>query len=78
MKTMLLNGLLLLSFLLCAGEWGNFKFQKNGTLKFDKIEMQTNVMYGPKWSSTSISNPTLEQTKDLIRFRSNLEASSRR
>lgn len=75
MKTMLLNGLLLLSFLLCASEWGNFKFQKNGTLKFDKIEMQTNVMYGPKWSSTSISNPTLEQAKDLIRFRSNLEAS---
>ena len=75
MKSLLLYGLLVLSCLLRAGERGNFQFQKNGTLKFGDIEMKTNVMYGPKWSSTQITNPRLEEKKDLVRFRSNLEAS---
>ena len=73
MKAFLSAAFLLLAFSILAGGWGEFKFKKNGAMQFDNIEFQSNVMFGPKWSSTAITNPVLKKTENRVDFHSNLE-----
>lgn len=66
--------LLLVALALSAADgWGEFRFMKNGAIRFGEIEFQSAVMFGTKWLSVSIANPERKETPTEIDFRASLQ-----